>query len=238
MGSQEKIIIREADLGPVIARADHQDGAIEVNNAIFYKLPPMVQEFVLCHEVCHLQYGERDEAVTNQLATQLFLSRAKGDADRAARQKFVSYMDGRDYSNFAWELLIAPLVNIGMTVYGIIRNNNAGWYSWDRAVQQANVKTMLVTAFEQSRRQSTQSAAELFWVQLQPYTNKDSSLEEFLARSGNAWVNAYITEYERKYGFGFREVTPIDLTAFPLAMLGIGLLVGAAAYLLIKKMKK
>lgn len=238
MGPQEKIMIREADLGPVIARADHQDGAIEVNSAIFYKLPPMVQEFVLCHEVCHLQYGERDEDRTNALATQLFLSRATGAGDRARREKFVSYMDGRDYSNFAWEMLIAPVVSLGMTVYGIIQNSNAGWYSWSTAVQRANLNTMLATAFEQSRRQSQQSAAELFWEQMMPYTNKDNSLDDFLNRSKNSWVKSVIREYENKYGFGFREVTPIDPTAFPIAMLAVGLLVGAAVYLIIKKFRK
>ncbi len=58
MGHEEKITIREASLGPVIARADHEDGAIEVNKDYFYRLPAAVQEYVLCHEVCHLKHDE------------------------------------------------------------------------------------------------------------------------------------------------------------------------------------
>ena len=238
MGQKEEIVIREAALGPVIARADHQDRAIEVNKDIFYRLPPMVQEFVLCHEVCHLQYGERDEARTNELSTRLFLSRASSVDDMRQRREFVSYMDGRDYDNFAWEALIGAVVSLGTTVYGIISNRNAGWYKWDDATKQANLKVMLTNAFEQSRRTWQQSASDLFWKQMSAYTNKDDTLDQFLNRRTNAWVQDYITQYEKKYGFGFREVTRIDLTAFPLAMLAVGLLVGAAAYLVIKKLRK
>ena len=97
---QEKIAVREADLGPVIARADHWEGAIEVNKDIFYKLPPKVQEFVLCHEVCHLRHNEWDEARTNALAARLYLSRAANEADRKSREQFLSYLDDRGgYSN-------------------------------------------------------------------------------------------------------------------------------------------
>jgi len=39
----------------------------------------MVQEFVLCHEVCHLKYEEWDEAETNRLAARLFLDRAASE---------------------------------------------------------------------------------------------------------------------------------------------------------------
>lgn len=238
MGQKKEIVIRDADLGPVIARTDHLDGAIEVNREIFYRVPPMVQEYVLCHEVCHLQYGEHDEARTNALAAKLFLDRASTASDLEKRKEFVSFMSAQDYSNFAWTTLISSLIGLGTTIFGVVRNRNAGWYSWDSASQRSNVETMLVSAFEQSRRSGSESAAYFFWQQMSAYTNKDDSLEEFLNRSDNAWVYAEISRYEQKYGFGFREVTPIDLTAYPLAMLAIGLLVGAAAYLIIKKARK
>lgn len=234
----EKIEIREADLGPVIARADHRDNAIEVNSEIFYKLPPMVQEFVLCHEVCHLKYDEHDEAATNRLASEVFLGRSSDDADRTDREKFLSFMSTQDYSNFAWETLIAPVLMLGTTVYGIVKERNAGWYSWDKNTRMSNLQAMLTEAFEKSRRSSKISAAQFFWERMSNFDNKDSSLDGFLNRSSNTWVNAVIAQYERKYGFGFREVTPIDITAFPVAVIAIGAAVGLLIYTLIKKQKK
>ena len=239
MDREDKITIREADLGPVIARADHQEGAIEVNSSFFYRLPPMVQEFVLCHEVCHLRHDEWDEARTNMLASKLFMDRSKNAADRSERSEFLSYLDGNGgYSNFAWATLIPSVLSLGTTVYGFIKNRNAGWYSWDGSTKRSNLKVMLTQAFEGSRKTSSKSAADLFWEQMYLYTNKDGSLEKFIARSDNSWVPNYIRQFEKKYGFGFEEVTPIDITAFPLAMFAIGIVVGFIVYKIIKKIKK
>lgn len=241
MGQEEKIAIREASLGPVIARADHVDGAIEVNKDYFYRLPAAVQEYVLCHEVCHLKHGEWDEGKTNALATQLYLSRAKNEADRRQRAEFVSYIDGAGgYTNFdpvSIFAIVQSVVSMGITGFGIIKNRNAGWYSWDGATQRANMRTMLDQAFTQSRRSAKQSAEAFLWSQLKNYTNKDDSLKKFLSRSDNAWVKTLIGKYEKSYGFGFDEVTPIDLKAFPLVMLAIGLAVGFAVYKIIKNRK-
>ena len=235
----QEVIVRECDLGPVVARADHRDGAIEVNESFFYKLPPMVQEFVLCHEVCHLKYAEWDEDRTNQLATQLFLERSKNDADRKQRTEFLSYLEkGGGYSNFAWAALIPAVFSLGYTLYGIIKESNSGWYSWDQATKENNLKVMLTQSFEQSRKSNTNSASDFFWQMMYNYTQKDDDLDEFLSRSQNAWVKNTIKQYEKKYGFGFTEVTPIDITAYPLAMVLIGLLVGFAVYKIIKKIKK
>ena len=239
MGSQEKITIREADLGPVIARADHWDGAIEVNKDIFYKLPPMVQEFVLCHEVCHLRHNEWDEARTNALASELYLRRAANEEDRLERSQFLSYLDTNGgYSNFAWATLITAAASLGYSIYGFIRERNAGWYSWDTATQQANLKVMLSTAFEKARKSGSHSAAEYFWAQLYPYDNKDADLEKFLGREKNAWVKKYIAKWEAAYGFGFDQVTPVDLTAYPIVIVAIGLVVGFIVYKIIKKARK
>lgn len=239
MGTPTIAIRDAADLGPVLARADHLENTIEVNTKVFYRLPPMMQEFVLCHEVCHLKHNEWNEARTNQLATELFLRRAKGEADLEQRKRFLSYIDGHGgYSNFAWEALITGVLGLGTTVFGIIRQRDSGWYSWDISTQRANLKTLLTQAFEQSRKSSRQSAAEFFWAQMQAYTAKDSSLDQFLRRSANEWVNNEIAKYEKAYGFGFTEVTPIDLTAFPLAIVAIGALVGFVVYKIIKNRMK
>lgn len=238
MARKTQIEIREADLGPVIARADHVDGAIEVNSEIFYKLPPMVQEFVLCHEVCHLRYEEWDEARTNRLASDLFISRASGDDDRKVREKFVGYMDGRDYSNFAWETLIAGVVNAGFTAYGIIAQRNGGWYKLDDSTKRSMAQALVEESFEQSRRSGSKSAADFFWSAMRNYTAKDDSLEQFLGRSDNSFVQQYITAAEKRYGFGFSEVTPIDLTAFPVVMVAIGIAIGYIVFRIIKKYRK
>lgn len=237
--AKEKVIIREQDdLGPVIARADHRDGAIEVNKKIFYRLPPMVQEFVLCHEICHLKYDERDEAETNRLASEVFLQRASSEEDLKERRRFLSYMEGRDMSNITVAAVMAIVTgafSLGTSVYGIIKSRNAGWYSWDSSTQQSNLDVMLKQAFEESRKSSKTSAAGFFWEVLYNYTNKDDSLESFLNRSGNAWVKEHITRYEKKYGFGFYEVTPIDWMAFTAVKIAVGVLIGAAVAMIVKQ---
>ena len=235
----EKItIVEREDLGPVLARADHQENVVEVNGKAFYKLPPMVQEFVLCHEVCHLRHNEWDEARTNSLAARLFLSRAQDEDDLADRREFLSYIDGEGgYTNFDFFALIGSAISLGSTVFGIIKNRNAGWYSWDRATQRANLRVMLDQAFTQSRRSSKRSAEEFLWAQLQNYTNKDDSLSKFLSRGDNSWVKAEIRAYEEEYGFSLGEVTPIDLTAFPLLIVAIGAVIGWAVFTIIKNRK-
>lgn len=242
MGMNDKITLRErADLGPVLARADHRDNAIEVNGKIFYSLPPQVQEFILCHEVCHLKHNEWDETRTQQLAAQLYMDRATSDADRAERQRFLSYLDGRDMSNITVAAILAAVsgaLSLGTSIWGIVKQRNQGWYSWNEATQRSNLDVMLKQAFEQSRKTNKKSAADLFWEQFQVYTFKDSSLDDFLARSGNAWVRPVISRYETAYGFGFTEVTPIDLTAFPLLIVAVGGLLGFAIYKTIKNRKK
>ncbi len=239
---EEKVIIREQDdLGPVIARTDHQDGAIEVNRRIFYQLPPMVQEFVLCHEICHLKYGERDEAKTNALAARVFLNRASGEKDLENRRRFLAYMEGQDTSNLAITAILgaaSAAIGLGTSIWGIIKSRNAGWYSWDTATQRYNLEVMLKQAFEESRKSAQKSASIFFWETLYHYTNKDDSLEKFLNRSANAWVKDYISKYEKKYGFGFYEVTPIDWMAFAVVKIGLGALVGVAVALAVKQIIK
>lgn len=240
----QEITIREvADLGPVIARADHSEHAIEVNRRIFYGLPPMAQEFVLCHELCHLKYNERDEAKTNLLAAQLFMSRAKDEDDRLARQKFISYLNTHgDYSNDVASIVIAAVsaaVSIGVTIYSVVSAKNAGWYSWNQETKKRWLESALTTAFEQSRRSASNSASKYFWAQLAGCTNKDESLEEFLGRKQNEWVKPIITKYEKAYGFGFDEVTPIDLTIYPIVIVAIGAVAAFLIYrIFIKKRKK
>ena len=239
------IKIREAaDLGPVIARADHRDRAIEVNRRIFYCLPPMAQEFVLCHEVCHLRYDDHDEARTNQRAAALFMQRATSADDRRARAEFLSYLHDK-YDNLGAEAIagiviaaVSAAVSIGVTIYSVVSARNAGWYSWNQGTRRKWLEGALTMAFEQARRSGSRSAADYFWAQLAPCTAKDESLDEWEGRSVNEWTKAVIKKYEKAYGVGFREVTPIDLTVYPLVIVAIGAVVAFIVYRIIKKSKK
>lgn len=239
------IKIREAvDLGPVIARADHRDRAIEVNRKIFFALPPMAQEFVLCHEVCHLRYDDHDEARTNQRAAALFMQRATSAADRRVRAEFLSYLNDRGHSNepitIGWAVagIITAVTGLAATIYSIVSTRNAGWYSWNQATKRKWLEGALAMAFEQARRSGSHSAADYFWAQLSGVTNKDESVEEWQNRSANEWTKAVINQYEKAYGFGFTEVTPIDLTVYPLVIVAIGAVVAFIVYRIIKKTKK
>ena len=240
----EGIGIREADdLGPVIARADHRDRAIEVNRQLFYRLTPEVQEFVLCHEVCHLRYEEYDEGRTTALAADLYLRRSTDPADRQKRERFLSYLAGAggDYSNW-WQIVIAAIpaaFSLGMSIYGAVKESNSGWYSWNQQTRRDNMKTMLTQAFEESRKSNERSAADILWYDiLLQYDNKDNSLDKFLARSENAWVKAEIAKYEKAYGFGINDVTPIDWLAFPAVKIALSAAFVMAVILLVRKIKK
>lgn len=239
------IKIREAaDLGPVIARADHRDRAIEVNRKIFYGLPPMAQEFVLCHEVCHLRYDDHDEARTNQRAADLFMQRATNADDRRARAEFLSYLHDKGYSNdgglsaAAIATIISVCVSVATTIYTIVSTRRAGWYSWNQSTKKKWLETALNSAFTQSRASTEHSAAQFFWAQLAGCTNKDESVEEWMNRKENEWVKPVIAKYEKAYGFGFDEVTPIDLTMYPVVIVAIGAVVAFVIYRIIKKSKK
>lgn len=241
------IKIREAaDLGPVIARADHRDRAIEVNRKIFYGLPPMAQEFVLCHELCHLRYDDHDEARTNQRAADLFMQRATNADDRRARAAFLSYLESNGgYSNLGpveivsiVGTVVTAVTSIAVTIYQVVAARNAGWYSWNQGTKHKWLEGALNIAFEQARRSGSRSAADYFWAQLAPCTAKDEAVEEWMNRKGNEWVKPVIAKYEKAYGFGFTEVTPIDLTVYPLVIVAIGAVAAFIVYRIIKKSKK
>lgn len=207
-------VIQVPDLGPVIARADFQNRTIELNGKIFPNLPPMVQEYVMCHEVCHLRYDDHDESATTLRAQQLFLSRAKGASDLAERRQFLSTtVTQSNYGNIAITTLVTLIVaGISLTitaVSGIVslsRARNIGWYSWNEAVQRQNLAVMLDEAFTSAKEGADKPASDYFWLQLNQFNAKDDTLEQFLGRKSNLWVNDVVRQYEAKYGFGFTEV--------------------------------
>lgn len=202
------------DLGPVIARADFHNQTIELNGKIFPNLPPMVQEYVMCHEVCHLRYDDHDEAATTVRAQQLFLQRANGAADLAERKQFLSTTISQQYGN---ELVVGAVITLVLAgislaatitagVISLVKARNIGWYSWSESVQRQNLAVMLDEAFTSAKEGADKPASEYFWLQLDQYTAKDDSLEQFLGRKANQWVNDVIEQYATKYGFGFNVV--------------------------------
>ena len=238
-------VIQVPDLGPVIARADFQNRTIELNGKIFPNLPPMVQEYVMCHEVCHLRYDDHDESATTLRAQQLFLSRAKGASDLAERRQFLSttVTEGK-YGNELVTIIGLIIAGVTLTVTavsGIVslsRARNIGWYSWNETVQRQNLAVMLDQAFGSAKEGADRPAADYFWLQLDQYTAKDDSLEQFLGRKSNLWVNDVIPQYEAKWGFGFTEVYEKKLYDHLWFKALMAVAVAAIVYLVVERVRK
>lgn len=239
-------VIQVADLGPVIARADFHNRTIELNGKIFPNLPPMVQEYVMCHEVCHLRYDDHDEAATTLRAQQLFLARANGHADLAERKHFLSTtITQQQYGNeiaVGLILLIAGAITLTATTVGgiisLVKARNIGWYSWNDAVQRQNLAVMLDEAFSSAKEGADKPASDYFWLQLDQYTAKDDSLEQFLGRKSNLWVNDVIPQYEAKWGFGFTEVYEKKIYDHLWFKALMAVAVAAIVYLVVERVRK
>lgn len=234
-------VIHRADLGNVIARADFLDQTIELNDAIYPDLPPLTQELVMCHEVCHLAYGEHDEARTQRRAEELFLSRAKGADDLELRRAAIGKGGSRYGNEIATMLLItiiATTLSVAVAAGSYILKRNQGWYMWKESVRKARMKAMLEQAFQNAKASGSRTAADFLWDQLAVYTNKDSSLDQFLDRNKNSWVEGMIQEYERAYGFGFNELYRKPLAERPWFKAVAVVIVGLAVYLAVDAVRK
>ena len=196
-------------------------------------------------EITSIVDGPIDEARTNQRAADLFMQRATNADDRRARAAFLSYLESNGgYSNLGpveiaeiVGAVVTAVTSIAVTIYSVVSARNAGWYSWSQGTRRKWLEGALTMAFEQARRSGSRSAADYFWAQLAPCTAKDESLDEWEGRSANEWTKAVIKKYEKAYGVGFREVTPIDLTVYPLVIVAIGAVVAFVIYRIIKNRK-
>lgn len=233
-------VIHRADLGNVIARADFLEQTIELNDAIYPNLSPMMQELVMCHEVCHLAYGEHDEERTRQLGEELFLRRATSEADLEQRRAAIGKGDGR-YGNMAVTLILAivgaSLAVVG-AVGGYIVKRNQGWYMWSETTRKARMRTMLDAAFRNAKASGSRTPAQFLWEQLAVYTNKDKNLDQFLDRNKNSWVEGMIQEYESAYGFGLNETYRRPLAERPWFKAVAVVIVGLAVYLAIDAVRE
>lgn len=234
-------VIHRADLGSVIARADFLKQTIELNDAIYPNLPPMTQELVMCHEVCHLAYGEHDEARTQQLAEALFLRRAKNAEDRELRLAAI----GKGSSRYGNEIAIGLILTIVGAVLAVtagaatlIIKRNEGWYSWSTVTRKQRMAQMLDQAFQNAKASESRTPADYLWEQLNVYTAKDSDFDQFLSRSANSWVRAEIEKYEQYYGFGFNETYKRRLSEKPWFKAVAVVIVGLAVYLAVDAVRK
>lgn len=233
-------VIHRADLGNVIARADFLEQTIELNDSVYPYLSPMMQELVMCHEVCHLAYGEHDENRTRQLGEELFLSRATSPDDLKRRRAAIGKDDAGRYGNEL--LLILTIVSAALTItaaaatYFVKRNQ--GWYMWNDTTRKARMRTMLDAAFRNAKASGKRTPADFLWEQLNVYTAKDNSLDQFLDRNKNSWVEGMIQEYETAYGFGFNETYKRPLAEKPWFKAVAVVVVGLAVYLAVDAVRK
>lgn len=212
---EKQITYKLTDTGHWLARCDHSANVIELNRRNFFRLSPMMQDYIWIHECVHLKYDVYDETECNRITDEIFISRAKNDSDRLERIKFVANSHETGTSNF-WATLVGSLLSIGATVVsGTIANNNAGYYSLDADARRTYVDTLLAEAFKASLLTDTQSAKDIFWANLKPNIAKNKEQVYSGWRKNNGFVDEYISKYEQMYNFGFDEITPINKKAHP-----------------------
>lgn len=233
-------VIHRADLGNVIARADFLEQTIELNDAIYPNLSPMMQELVMCHEVCHLAYGEHDEERTRQLGEALFLSRATSPDDLKRRRAAIGKDDAGRYGNELFMILaiVGACLTVTAAAATYFVKRNQGWYMWSETTRKARMRTMLDKAFQDAKASGSRTPSDFLWEQLAVYTAKDDSLDQFLDRNKNSWVEGMIQEYERAYGFGFNELYRKPLSEKPWFKAVAVVIVGLAVYLAVDAVRK
>ena len=240
-GQEFPVVVRTIP-SHVYARADHENRCIEVNASVYPHLDPLMREFVMCHEVCHLEWDDHDETRTNTRACVLFVERGTTPVEREKRLEWLKAMmhDDPRYSNELVVIVIsicaAVVVACTVTAATIVavRKRNVGWYSWDRKMQEEYLNRTLTDSFNKAMDSETSTARTFFWEDFARYTAKDKNFEKFINRKKNNWVKKVITEYEARYGFGFDELyKPADeSSAIPKIALGVGVLTLAAVLLM------
>ncbi len=218
---EKKITYKLTDTGHWMARCDHSTNVIELNEREFFKLSPMHQDYIWIHEHVHLLNNVYDESECNRITDEIFLSRAKDEADRRERVNFIIRSNDNSLSkNNFWSMLLVSLVGslVGLgasTAKNAIANRNAGYYSLGEADQKRYVDNLLSEAFMASLLTDTQSAKDIFWQNLSSviYRKKEQNFAAWY--SNNTFIDEYIEKYENEYGFGFNDITPVNKLAHP-----------------------
>lgn len=212
---ERQITYKLTDTGHWLARCDHSTNVIELNRRNFFKLSPMMQDYIWIHECVHLKHDVYDEAECNRITDGIFISRAKNDSDRLERIKFVVNSHDSTKSNF-WTMLAGTLLSLGTSVATTaIANGKAGYYSLDVDARKTFVDGLLAEAFKASLLTDTQSVKNIFWDNMKPNIAKSREQVYSGWRKNNTFVDEYIEKYEQMYNFGFDEITPINKKAHP-----------------------
>ncbi|MBQ8761348.1 MAG: hypothetical protein IJZ06_08015 [Bacteroidales bacterium] len=212
---EKQITYKLTDTGHWLARCDHSTNVIELNRRNFFKLSPMMQDYIWIHECVHLKYDVYDETECNRITDEIFISRAKNDSDRMERIKFVVSSHDSSKSNF-WTMLVGSLISLGTSAATkAIVNGKTGYYSLDVDARRTYVDGLLAEAFKASLLTDTQSAKDIFWANLKPNIAKNKEQVYSGWRKNNGFVDEYIEKYEQMYNFGFDEITPINKKAHP-----------------------
>lgn len=230
--ANRKITYKLTDTGHWMARCDHSSRVIELNKSEFFKLSPLLQDYIWVHEHVHLLYDVRDEAQCNLITDRIFISRAKDEKERAERIEMVA-QSNKDSLNF-WAALVGTVLSAGTSIAGSIwGGRNAGYYSLSDGDKQIYVNQLLDESFKESLLTDVQSAQEIFWTKLSPnvHRNKENTYKSWA--SNNKFVDEMITRYENKYMVGFDEVTPVNYLAHPtfrIAVIAVALIVAAVFF--------
>lgn len=244
---EKKITYRLTDTGHWMARCDHSSNVIELNQREFFKLSPMLQDYIWIHENVHLIHDIYDEAECNRITDEIFISRAKNEKDRRDRINFVvrSSDSSTTKSNF-WSVLIGRVLSLGTQfATSTIRNNNAGYYSLGIDDRKRLVDSLLLESFQASLLTDSQSAKDIFWQNLSPTIARRKEQTYAGWRASNEFIDEYIEKYERHYGFGFDEILPSDPMAHPqyqklmktFSIIAIALAIVVSALVLLKPKK-
>lgn len=213
---ERQITYKLTDTGHWLARCDHSTNVIELNRRNFFRLSPMMQDYIWVHEYVHLKYDVYDEAETNRITDEIFISRAKNDSERLERIKFVANSHKENTSNF-WAVLISSVISVGTSVAtSIWGGRNAGYYSLSESDRQIFVDNLLSESFKASLLTDTQSAKDIFWMQMSQNINRNKEKKSYDTwAANNTFVKSLISKYENKYGFKFSAITPINKKAHP-----------------------
>lgn len=244
---EKKITYKLSDTGHWLARCDHSTNVIELNRREFFRLSPMLQEYIWIHEHVHLLHDVYDEAECNIITDEIFVSRAKNEQERLERINFVvrSNDSSLTKSNF-WTVLLGSILSLGTTfVTSTIRNNNVGYYSLGVDDRKRFIDSLLSESFQASLLTDSQSAKDIFWQNLSPTIARRKEQTYAGWRASNEFIDEYIEKYERHYGFGFDQILPANPMAHPqyqkmmktFSIIAIALAIVVLALVLLKTKK-
>ena len=242
---EKKITYRLTDTGHWMARCDHSSNVIELNRREFFRLSPMLQEYIWIHEHVHLLHDVYDEAECNIITDDIFVSRAKNEQERLERINFVVRSNDSTKSNF-WTMLLGSALSLGTSyLTSTIRNRNAGYYSLGFDDRKRLVDGLLLESFQESLLTDSQSAKDIFWEKLSPTIARKKEQTYAGWYQNNEFVDEYIEKYERQYGFGFDHILPANPMAHPqyqkmmktFSIIAIALAIVVLALVLLKTKK-